>query len=33
MNINRQYKQLVEKVYNEGFMYEDPNRKGAYGKN
>lgn len=32
MNINRQYKQLVEKVYNEGFMYEDPNRKGVMRK-
>lgn len=32
MNINKKYKQLVEKVYNEGFMYEDPNRKGVIRK-
>ena len=32
MNINRQYYNLVEKIYNEGFLYEDPNRKGVYRK-
>lgn len=32
MNINKQYKDLVEKVYKEGFEYEDPNRKGVIRK-
>lgn len=32
MNINKQYKNLVEKVYKEGFSYEDPNRKGVIRK-
>lgn len=32
MNINVKYKNLVEKIYKEGFTYEDPNRKGVRRK-
>lgn len=31
--INKKYKDLISKIYNEGFGYEDPNRKGGYDKN
>ena len=30
--INKQYKDLISKIYNEGFKYEDPNRKGVIRK-
>lgn len=30
--INKQYKDLISKIYNEGFGYEDPNRKGVIRK-
>lgn len=32
MNINTQYKNLIRKIYEEGFEYEDPNRKGVIRK-
>lgn len=30
--INKKYKDLISKIYNEGFEYEDPNRKGVIRK-
>lgn len=30
--INKKYKDLISKIYNEGFGYEDPNRKGVIRK-
>lgn len=32
MNINKQYQNLLSKIYNDGFEYEDPNRKGVTRK-
>lgn len=32
MNINKQYQGLLSKIFNEGFEYEDPNRKGVIRK-
>lgn len=32
MNINKQYQDLVRKIYEDGFEYEDPNRKGVIRK-